>query len=164
MQQQPGMLAPQTDDNLHTTTFEYDELERLTKKIYPQVAGVAAEESYGYDENGNRTGLTDPLGQVFSWQYDALDRETLATYPPPTPPRGDDLQSIATAYDGNGNVETVTETYSGPSGTRTTTQTWDAFDRLRTKSDPEGELLTYGYDPATGMQEPKATLCQIRSA
>ena len=23
---------------------------------------------------------------------------------------------------------------------------------------------TYGYDPATGMQEPKATLCQIRAA
>ncbi|KAA2236576.1 formate dehydrogenase subunit alpha [Salinarimonas soli] len=25
-------------------------------------------------------------------------------------------------------------------------------------------LTTYGYDPATGMQEPKATLCQIRAA
>ncbi|GMU66697.1 MAG: hypothetical protein AMXMBFR36_29710 [Acidobacteriota bacterium] len=143
-----GNRTSQTDDNSHTTSFEYDALERLTRKIYPQVAGVAAEESYGYDANGNRTGLTDPLGQAFSWQYDALDRETLATYPPPTPPRGDDLQSIATAYDGNGNVETVTETYSGPSGTRTTSQTWDAFDRLRTKTDPEGELLTYGYDAA----------------
>ena len=25
-------------------------------------------------------------------------------------------------------------------------------------------ITTYGYDPATGMQEPKVTLCQIRSA
>jgi formate dehydrogenase major subunit len=25
-------------------------------------------------------------------------------------------------------------------------------------------IATYGYDPATGMQEPKATLCQIRAA
>ena len=25
-------------------------------------------------------------------------------------------------------------------------------------------LTTYGYDPVTGMQEPKATLCQIRAA
>ena len=25
-------------------------------------------------------------------------------------------------------------------------------------------LTTYGFDPATGMQEPKATLCQIRAA
>jgi len=25
-------------------------------------------------------------------------------------------------------------------------------------------LTTYGYDPATGMQEPKAALCQIRAA
>ena len=26
------------------------------------------------------------------------------------------------------------------------------------------EITTYGYDPATGMQEPKVTLCQIRAA
>ena len=25
-------------------------------------------------------------------------------------------------------------------------------------------ITTYGYDPATGMQEPKATLCQVRAA
>jgi formate dehydrogenase major subunit len=25
-------------------------------------------------------------------------------------------------------------------------------------------ITTYGFDPVTGMQEPKATLCQIRSA
>ena len=25
-------------------------------------------------------------------------------------------------------------------------------------------ITTYGYDPVTGMQEPKATLCQIRAA
>jgi formate dehydrogenase major subunit len=25
-------------------------------------------------------------------------------------------------------------------------------------------LTTYGFDPATGMQEPKATLCQIKLA
>jgi formate dehydrogenase major subunit len=25
-------------------------------------------------------------------------------------------------------------------------------------------ITTYGYDPATGMQEPKATLCQVRGA
>jgi formate dehydrogenase major subunit len=25
-------------------------------------------------------------------------------------------------------------------------------------------ITTYGYDPATGMQEPKATLCQIMAA
>ena len=24
-------------------------------------------------------------------------------------------------------------------------------------------LTTYGYDPVTGMQEPKATLCEIRA-
>jgi hypothetical protein len=24
--------------------------------------------------------------------------------------------------------------------------------------------MTYGYDPATGMQEPKVSLCQVRAA
>jgi formate dehydrogenase major subunit len=25
-------------------------------------------------------------------------------------------------------------------------------------------ITTYGYDPATGMQEPKVTLCQVQAA
>jgi hypothetical protein len=25
-------------------------------------------------------------------------------------------------------------------------------------------MTTYGYDPVTGMQEPKTTLCQVRPA
>ena len=25
-------------------------------------------------------------------------------------------------------------------------------------------ITTYGFDPVTGMQEPKATLCQVRAA
>ena len=42
--------------------------------------------------------------------------------------------------------------------------------RLRRGDDPivlgesANTITTYGYDPATGMQEPKATLCQIRAA
>jgi formate dehydrogenase major subunit len=46
----------------------------------------------------------------------------------------------------------------------------DQRDRYPKGSDPIvlGEsvntLTTYGYDPVTGMQEPKATLCQIRAA
>ena len=51
---------------------------------------------------------------------------------------------------------------------------WFEGDDLRSKypqgADPivlgesANTITTYGYDPATGMQEPKATLCQIRAA
>jgi formate dehydrogenase major subunit len=51
---------------------------------------------------------------------------------------------------------------------------WYEGDDLRSKypqgADPivlgesANTITTYGYDPATGMQEPKATLCQIRAA
>jgi formate dehydrogenase major subunit len=37
---------------------------------------------------------------------------------------------------------------------------WQRSDRARQSVNT---LTTYGYDPATGMQEPKATLCQIRA-
>jgi formate dehydrogenase major subunit len=49
-------------------------------------------------------------------------------------------------------------------------QTVDQRDKYPKGADPIvlGEsvntLTTYGYDPVTGMQEPKATLCQIRAA
>ena len=46
----------------------------------------------------------------------------------------------------------------------------DLRDKYPKDSDPivlgesANTIMTYGYDPATGMQEPKATLCQIRAA
>ena len=78
-------------------------------KTYPG----GASESYGYDENGNRNELTDPKGQSFTFEFDALDRETTATYPIAIPPVGDDLASIETGYDANGNVLSVLESYRG---------------------------------------------------
>ena len=57
---------------------------------------------------------------------------------------------------------------------RSTSRGWyqgaDLRDRYPQGTDPIvlGEsvntVTTYGYDPVTGMQEPKATLCQIRAA
>ena len=46
----------------------------------------------------------------------------------------------------------------------------DLRDNIRKAADPivlgesANTITTYGYDPATGMQEPKVTLCQIRAA
>ncbi len=144
-----GNRLSQTDTEGHTTSYEYDELDRLTATVYPAVGtAAAARETYAYDGNGNRTKLTDPKGQTIDSTYDALDRETLKTYSLPADPTGDDLASVATEYDPNGNPTQETETYTGATGTRVTAKTYDAFDRLETVTDPNGEQLTYAYDPA----------------
>lgn len=88
----------------------------------------------------------DPAGQETSYTHDALGRETLRTYASPATPLGDDLRSIATTRDPNGNPLVVTETYSGATGTRVTERTWDDFDRLESEVDPEGQRLGYTYD------------------
>ncbi len=56
----------------------------------------------------------------------------------------DGLQSIATAYDGNGNVTGTTETYAGP--TRAHIRSYDAFNRLERETDPWGDVVSHTYD------------------
>ena len=146
-----GNRLSQTDALERTTSFEYDVLNRRTATVLPATATEpAARETYAYDAAGNRTGLTDAKGQTIAWEYDVLDRETLRTYSLPSGPlgpTGDDLQSIATELDPNGNPTQVTETYTGATGTRVTERTYDPFDRLETVTDPHGETISYAYDP-----------------
>ena len=146
-----GNRLTQTDALERTTSFEYDVVNRRTATVLPATATEpAARETYAYDAAGNRTGLTDAKGQTIAWEYDVLDRETLRTYSLPSGPlgpTGDDLQSIATELDPNGNPTRVTETYTGATGTRVTDRTYDPFDRLETVTDPHGETISYAYDP-----------------
>src|SRR5262249_38089535 len=130
------------DANLLTTTFEYDERDRLTAKVEPG----GARWEFGYDGNDNQTSLKDALGQVITMQYDPLNRETLRLYPASLEPGRDSLQSIAMQHDGNGNPTQITEQYSGAVGTRVTKETYDSFDRLETVVDPQGKRLAYTYD------------------
>lgn len=139
-----GNLLSQTDAEARTTSFSYDALNRRLTRTYPDAAVEAAT----YDGNGNMLSRTDPLGRNTTYSYDALDRRTAASYPLPAPPTGDDLTSIATVYDPNGNATEITETYTGATGTRATLQSFDTFDRLTTVTDPKGETLGYGYHPA----------------
>jgi len=151
-----GNRLTQTDALDQTRRYEYDALDRRRATEYAD----GARETYTYDENGNQTGQTDAKGQVTTWEYDALDRETLRTYSLPSDPAGptgDDLASIATEYDANGNRTRATETYTGATGVRVTERTYDLFDRLETVTDPHGETLTYAYDAngnRTGLTDP----------
>ncbi len=126
-----------TDANAHVTTFAYDERNRLTGKTYP--GGDAWH--WRYDGDNNRIRSEAPNGRVTDIAFDALNRPTRSTYV--GAPVGE-VQSTAFAYDGNGNVRTVTEVSS--SGSRVETRDYDDFDRLVHAVDGDGRSLHYAYD------------------
>ena len=86
-----------------TTTYTYDDLDRLEKVTYPDGRSVA----YGYDNVGNRTSETerDPAGVVVSEKvavFDAANR--LGTVTDAVDPAND----ATLVFDRNGNLETKT--------------------------------------------------------
>ncbi|WP_221192198.1 hypothetical protein, partial [Microbulbifer rhizosphaerae] len=63
-----------------TTAYSYDELGRVqSETIDPN--GLAITTSYQYDQNGNRTVITNALGYSTYFVYDALGRERFALMP-----------------------------------------------------------------------------------
>lgn len=83
------------------TIFQYDQAHRLKKTTFPATVDHGASSIMNtYDRNGNLLTVTDQLGKVTTYEYDALDRRTKVT-------RHDGTFS-RTEYDPNGNV---TDTY-----------------------------------------------------
>jgi RHS repeat-associated protein/uncharacterized delta-60 repeat protein len=112
-----------------TTTYQYDDIGRVTKTIQPSVAGLAPDArsmSYSYDKVGNMLSETDALGHVSSTTYDAQNRKLTETLPAPgdgSPPASSTFVYthgvLASMKDPNGNA---------------TTYTYDALDRVLTES------------------------------
>jgi len=141
------------DASSHVTGFEYDEIDRLSAMVYADLA----REEYEYDENGNRIRILDARSQAVAFEYDELNRETIRRYENHAEPTGDDIQSLATTYDPNGNPLSITETYDGPTGVRVTSNIYDNFDRLLTVTDPWAKAIRYTYDAngnRTELQDP----------
>jgi RHS repeat-associated protein len=133
-----------------TRTHVYDQLNRLAKDIGAQGQTT----TYGYDNNGNITGVTDPLGNTTSKAYDALNRLIRATDP--------NNGVTAYGYDANDHLTSVTDprslmtayTYDGLNNltsnespdSGTTNNTYDAAGNVITSTDARGEKTTYTYD------------------
>jgi RHS repeat-associated protein/uncharacterized repeat protein (TIGR02059 family) len=86
----------------YTTTNVYNADGELTSKTVSHTGGgiTARTTSYGYDDNGNQTSLTDPRTKETDYKYTADDQLSLVTDP--------DSQQTLTCYDGDGNIaETV---------------------------------------------------------
>ena len=113
------------------TDFEFDDLNRLTKTIYP---GGHLEDR-GYDDNGNLIELIDANSNSTLYDYDALNRLTNVIQP------GNTITSYA--YDSHDNLIEVTDAEN-----LTTSYLSDDMGRLVSTTSPDTGATLYTYDPA----------------
>ncbi|WP_162870102.1 DUF6531 domain-containing protein [Kitasatospora cineracea] len=140
-----------TDANNHTTTFTFDAVHRLATTTDP----LGHTTTYGYDPEGHTTTVTDGRGQTTTAGYDPRGLPTGTTYSDSTAP-------ITKAYDAAGRVTSVTDatgtrtlgydnadrllSITAPGGGTGFTYTYDTRGSVKSRTYPDGESLTYGYD------------------
>jgi YD repeat-containing protein len=139
-----------------TRSRVYSNLNRL----FQQLGGQSQTTEYTYDNQGNVLTVKDPLNQVTTNQYDALNRLKQMTSPPvgspPVSPvtqyayngldalaQVTDPRNLVTAYtvDGLGNL-----TLQASPDTGNTVNTHDLGGNLLTQTDAKGQVTTYAYD------------------
>jgi len=167
-----GKQASVTDANGTRATYTYDTLDRLVRWNFPSkttagVANPADYEEYGYDANGNRTSLRKRDGSTLTYQYDALNRNTVKIVPErsglaSTHTRdvyyGYDLrglqlyarfdsgsgEGLATAYDGLGRPASSTLTMDGVA--RTLQYGFDNNGNRTLLTWPDANQISFEYD------------------
>lgn len=171
-----GHLATVSDAVGNTTTYEYDGHDRLSKTRYPVTAtGALASsttdyEQLTYDANSNVSQRRLRDGQLASYSYDALDRQTFKDVPNLVTGEYD----VTSTYDNLGNLINSTDAASNLVGTtydalgRMTSQsnpngtfamTYDAAGRITRITHPDSVFFAYSYNTSdlTGMQENGST-------
>ena len=151
-----GRLASITAPDGGVTHYTRDALGRALEidEPAPDANGDAGASSdsptveFAYDDAGNVQTVTDPLGNVTTYAYDAMHRLTTVTGPDP----GTGAPITEYGYDGDGELTSVTLTSSAASPTpRVTTYQYDEFGRkIEVDSpDPSGgsaAVTTFIYD------------------
>src|SRR6266852_700468 len=118
-------------DPLHTATptvYTPNSMDQLQKRTDP----LSHAESYGYDQNGNLTCYTDRNGNISVFQYDAINRRTVAGYGA--------ASCTATTF-----ASSITYGYYGGN-------------RLKTANDSASGLITLNYDGLDSLQSEATTL------
>jgi len=143
-------IAATTDARDNTTSYQYDNLNRLLKTTFADGATV----STAYDLFGNQISVTDQRGNTLTKTYDPYERLSQTKDP---------LGGITQfSYDTNGDLLTLTDanghatTYSYDSDYRILTQTnalnlkttftYDPVGNIATRQDANGKTTNYTYD------------------
>jgi YD repeat-containing protein len=133
-----------------TRSRVYDALNRLAQDIGAQSQTT----QYAHDNQGNVTGVTDPLSHVTSNAYDALNRLVQVTDPENGVTRYaynaidqlvtvSDPRSLTTSYsyDGLSNLNSQASPDTG-----TTLNSYDSAGNLLSQIDAKNQITTYAYD------------------
>lgn len=127
------------------------------------VAGLGYSTSYAYNfTTGDQITVTSPSGNITDYRYDNIDRLTSITYPTILGVRAqrrtvyDDVNQIMTSYDEKGNYSksyydglgrvTQAQAYANGSAYSTASSTYFYNDKLKTYTDPTGNVTSYTYD------------------
>ncbi len=120
-----------TDQNGKTTTYAYDDADRLTSVTDAATPGNVT--TYGYDTESNLTSIQDANNHTTSFTNDAFGRVTRTTFP---------SGYIETyGYDANNNLTTKTDRKN-----QLITYTYDQLNRLTGKTYPDSTAVNYTYD------------------
>jgi RHS repeat-associated protein len=152
-------MLSQTDALNNTTTYEYNDLNRLVDVTDPE----GDETSYAYDADGNKTSVMDPEGNVTSYEYnynkqpvtvtDALGNITMYTYGNTgcqscgggteklTSVTDANNHTIQYQYDTSGRLTQMTDQLGNIE-----TYTYDLNNNLVSMTDRKGQTTTYTYD------------------
>ncbi|WP_458208671.1 RHS repeat domain-containing protein [Haladaptatus sp. NG-SE-30] len=130
------------DQQVYTTSFVYDTLDRLVRRTDP----LGNTTQYAYDSRGNRVRRTDPLGNIVRTEFDVHNRRVAEIQERTDTGLGDGspLTGAETRfkYDANSNVIAVID-----SSGRQTEFTFDALDRRRAIIYPDESEFRLDYDP-----------------
>ncbi|HEU0129975.1 MAG TPA: RHS repeat-associated core domain-containing protein [Mycobacteriales bacterium] len=152
-----GRVTAVVDPLGHRTETDYDRLDHVTARRTGD--GLRLQETFTYDDSGNRLTHTDRAGKLWRWTYDLANDVRTATTPDGgvstfgydgagrrTDSTDEDGVTSHTDYDTSGRPYRVTD--GTAAGVWTTTYDDASPAQARTTRDPDGVTATYAHDGA----------------
>ncbi len=121
------------DRNGNWTHFAFDLNNRMVSATDPENNVT----TYTYDEEGNQLSVKDPLGNTSTKTYDGIGRVTTSS----VPDVGGATRTTSFTYDAADNLLSTTDPLS-----HVTTNAYDELGRLKSVTDPLGNISYTAYD------------------